>query len=80
MEIHQRRLVKVFTSRFPIANLGLEDLQTYVNKRAKQKTKAYEYARLIHQTNFLIEEPSRVLLRLRGRKQYSFYAEGSRDG
>ena len=39
MKIHKKHLIRLFGARYPVGTLDLEDLQNYVNKRAKEKTR-----------------------------------------
>ena len=39
MHLHKRHLLRLLKPNFPIATLSLEHLQTYVNKRAREKTR-----------------------------------------
>ena len=40
MHLHKRHLLRVLKARFPLATLQQADLQTYVNKRSKEKTRS----------------------------------------
>lgn len=40
MHLHKRHLLRMLKARFPFATLKLDDLQTYVNRRSKEKTRS----------------------------------------
>ena len=46
MHLHERHLLRVLKARFPLAALKLDDLQTYVNRRSKEKTRGMRRARI----------------------------------